>query len=239
VPRVRDVVTATSPAFAWFFLFLSWMILTPQNAGAVVCSSVQHNVQGYDASTSGRGNRGSVFVNNIDYSTLHGNIFRSLFVIKGTGPLDVEVGWLSTGGANPKAYFEYVTASGADSGAMQSSAVAKNTYPSFKVSAPGVANGSGNFSWTAYLGSASFNSVLLPFHIGKLRTNSERKNNCDTMYAEFTSLNNCSTVSGGACTWHSSYFDLECFKTVSGGEYLFSKVDNSHHFVQQVGGTTC
>jgi hypothetical protein len=205
----------------------------------MTCSTVQHNVQGYDASTTGHGNRSSIFVNNIDYSTLHSNIFRSLFVIKGTGPLDVEVGWLSTGGADPKAYFEYVTASGADSGAMQSSAVSKNSYPSFKVSAPGVANGNGNYLWTAYLGSTSFDSVLLPFHIGKLRTNSERKNDCDTMYGEFANLNNCNTVSGGACVWHASYFDLECFKTVSGGEYKFSKADNTHHFVESAGGITC
>lgn len=101
--------------------------------------------------------------------------------LKGTGPLDVEVGWVSTGGANPRAYFEYVTASGADSGAMQSSSVTKNTYQSFKVSAPGSADGNGNYTWTAYLGTTSFNSVLLPFHIGTLRTNSERKNSCDTM----------------------------------------------------------
>jgi hypothetical protein len=178
-------------------------------------------------------------VNNILYTSLHGKIFRSLFVIVGTGPADVEVGWTATPSHAAQAYFEFVTSTGSDSGERLGPGVTLNTSPTFKVSAPGPANPNGNYTWTAYLGASSFDSVILGFNTGKLRTNSERHNNCDSMWAEFQSLDNCSTVSGGSCNWHGSYYSLSCYKTVSGGEYRFNKIDNTHHTVPQSGGVTC
>lgn len=238
--RIASCASDLALGLAWFIMLTTVITLVPiaAPAEAQTCSSVQHNVQGIDQSQTGRGNRANIWVNDINFGSLHGNILRSLFVIKGTGPLDVEVGWYSTG-SDPKSYFEFVTSNGADSGARPGPDVAINTFPNFKVSAPGAQLPNGNWTWTAYLDSVGFDSVGLPFHIGKLRTNSERKNNCDTMFTEFTSLDNCDTVSGGSCAWHGSYFNLQCFKTVSGGDYVFDKVNNSHHFVRQTGGVTC
>jgi hypothetical protein len=117
--------------------------------------------------------------------------------------------------------------------------VSINAYPNFKVTAPGAQLPSRNWTWTAHLNSVAFDSIGLPFHIGKLRTNSERKNDCDTMWAEFRQLDDCSSVTGGSCNWHGSYVNLQCFKTVSGGQYRFNRIDNTRHTVPQTGGVTC
>jgi len=235
--RLRYFSEAAVPALVWLLVFGSSMSMG-RAASAVTCSTVQHNVKGYDASSAGYGNRGALFVNNIDFTTLHGNIFRSLFVMSNTGPADVEVGWLSTG-SSPVSYFEYVTSSGSDSGARHGPAVTANSFPNLKVTAPSPANPNGNYLWKAYLGSSSFDQVTLGFNRGLLVTNSERKNNCDTMWAEFKSLDNCSAVPGGTCSWHGSYFNLACRSTNSGGEYQFNEVDETHHYVKQSGGVTC
>ena len=234
----RIAVSDLALGLAWLFVFVAISVQVGGVASAQTCNQVQHNVMGIDQSQTGRGNRANIWVNNINFGGLHGNVFRSLFVIKGTGPLDVEVGWYSTGG-NPVSYFEFVTSNGVDSGARPGPSVSINAYPNFKVTAPGAQLPGGNWTWTAYLNSVAFDSIGLPFHIGKLRTNSERKNDCDTMWAEFRQLDNCSSVTGGSCNWHGSYVNLQCFKTVSGGQYRFNKIDNTRLTVPQTGGVTC
>lgn len=153
----------------------------------------------------------------------------------------MEVGWTGNNGGQdaPRSYFEFVTGSGSDSGPRFGPNVQAGNYPNYKITAPDPPNPAGNYRWTAYRNSVSFDSVVLGFNRGELHTNSERRNTCDTWYADFKSLDNCRTVSSGSCNWNGSYLNLQCHRTDGDGTYKFDKVSNSHHYVRTGSGVTC
>jgi hypothetical protein len=217
---------------------------TGVNAAQAGCEVVQHNVAGYDSGFNGFGNRGDIFVNDIQYSDLDCYVVRSLFVL-GPGPADVEAGWVGGpgdgfGSVAPQAYLEIVTSNGSDSGFRPGGPpVQKGNYPNIKLTAPGDANTNGNYLWTAYRDGSSFDHATMGFHYGMLVTNSERKDPSDTMFAEFRHLDNCAGRSQGDCDWFGTYLHLQCYLVQSGGDYLFDKDSNQHHFVRQNSGNNC
>jgi hypothetical protein len=207
-------------------------------------SSVHENIEGYDAGQpepngASSGNRALIFINGSGViSSLHDFIARSLFVLNNTDPLDnnAEVGW-GVGGAgpsSPEAYAEWVNR-GVNSDAQ--------FYPGYTLT-PGnntvftVVNTGGIGIFRFYVDSQSspfYYSATLNFNSGWIATNSERYNNCDSVFTQMSGLNYYSLVSS---TWFSNYLDLECYNTSAPGWY-FDKISNSEEQVNDHTGVTC
>jgi hypothetical protein len=74
----------------------------------------------------------------------------------------------------------------------------------------------------------------------KALNNSERRNTCDTLWAHFTNLSDCPSVSGGSCaSWNATWKDLKCWTNTSNGAYLIEKVSNGENYVKQAGTKLC
>lgn len=205
------------------------------------CSGGHINVEGWDASTLGLGNRGDVYTPNIDFGNLYDDISRSLFVVKTDQTANVEVGWLAPTGLlrqNATVYFEIKANGSQGSARLSNYNVSANSTHNYKVSAPGDPNANGNWTWKAYFDSTSFDSAILGFHKGYLITNSERDNCNDTLYSHLTNLNNCWSTTNGACNWLGSYSNLRCFVAPSSITPNFDRIDNKQHFVRS-GGVYC
>jgi hypothetical protein len=164
---------------------------------------------------------------------LHAPIFRNFFVT-GDGNNYVEGGWTADNdtAVDPTVYAEWKN-DGADSLPIYYTGYTLDpgTNKVFTIENVGDV---GIFRFYVDDQSDPYNySPEMNFQNGYIQTNSERYNSCDSMYANFTSLNWYNFN-----TWTSSYNDLECFITTAGG-YYFDKASNSAHSINSSTGVTC
>jgi hypothetical protein len=199
------------------------------------CETINVNDDGWDYQNNGAyGNRGYIYINSSGViDNLHDAIFRNFFV---TGDEDnnVEAGWTADNGgySGPTVYSEWMIDD------VQYDPV---FYTGYSLS-PGT-NKVFNIENVGDVGIFRFYvddqanpygySPEMKFQNGYIQTNTERYNSCDSMYANFTSLN---WYDFNA--WTSSYNDLECYITTAGG-YYFDKASNSAHSINTSNGVTC
>jgi hypothetical protein len=209
-------------------------LLTVRPPAAYACGTAHENVEGYDYTDPHYGNGGLQYVNTSStLSTLHGPIFRSLFIWSDSGN-DVEVGWTDDNGGHnsPVVYAEWVNR-GVDSGPQfyTGYSLNYNTDYTFKVQ-----NIGHQYIFRYYIDGQGtpFNySPTMNFQQGYALSNSERHNNCgDSMWTHQYSLQYFS--SSGSWNNYSSLAEYYCNAT-NGWE--FNRISNTEDYVDQSGGT--
>jgi hypothetical protein len=203
------------------------------------CSSHHTNVEGYDSNNNRYGNYAVIYVNTSStINNANGPIFRSLFVQGGSFDNDVEVGWTANNGgpsnSRPTVYAEWVNR-GVDSLPQFYTGFSLNydTYYSFMVFNSGHQE---IFRFKVGNEVSPFNySPTMNFDLGRVITNSEHYNSCDSLWTDMQSL----SYYNSSGNFINGYGNLACFSNDSVNDWLFNKIDNTELKVDQNVGVTC
>ena len=211
-------------------LVVSGLLIAPSLSRA--CGKAQENAQGWDMTARHYGNGGLIYVNTAGtLSGLHvDGVARSFFVVGSDGD-DVEVGWDDGNGtSNPTVYAEWVN-DGVDSGVLHYTgySLSYDTNYTFKVQNVGQI-----YIWRFYVDgqSSPFNySPTMSFQQGYVIGNSERHNNCDSMWTHQYRLQYYSS----AGDWNDWSSDSEKTCTATDG-WEFNDVSDTEFYVDQNAG---
>ena len=201
------------------------------------CNSVHQNAEGYDNSYPRYGNHGRIYVNtSATIGGLQAAIHRSLFVVGSFWENDVEVGWTANNGSHsgPTVFSEWVNR-GSDSGPRFYTGISLLYDTDYKFEVKNVGHVK-IFRYVVDGESSPFDySPTMNFNLGTIVTNSERRNTCDTMYTEMTSLGYID--SNGNLNF--GYGHLACFYNPPANGWKLNIIDNQHIKVDANTGVTC
>ena len=206
---------------------------------AATCETTHQNIEAYAQNNMHTGNRGGIFINNMNYGDLNDSIHRSLFIWS-TSSNNMEIGWTAHNGghSNPTPYKEWWIY-GTDSGVkfIDKALLTNDTY-NFRVVLTDIVLD----EYIFYIDSDQEGvSPATSFYHGWNLTNSERRNTCDTWYAHFQNLKKCNLGGpNGACDAWDYWGDLQCYVMSSGhaGWYV-DKISDHEHYVDQSSGQVC